>query len=165
MWISDKRMNAITKEMNDRIDEAVVAAEKANMLFEMLDKSVLNLSIETIEDKLRLLNEKTKKEVFETLTRFEDSIDIKIVGLFKEVDNKILDKHGDTANTVSLLKKIAKLENLKEKIEHRKPTQEVLELLNSYKDKILKADRNDEKSQDYETAVKILKWVLGEENA
>lgn len=98
------------------------------------------------------------------LVMFEGAIDDKIVGLFRTVDEKIAGGNGNVKATTSLLRRIAVLEGIKDRIENRRPTEAVTERLEGYKKQLLHLDRTDGNYSRYQDAVNLLNWVLGEDN-
>lgn len=63
---------------------------------------------------------------------------------------------------MSLLKKIAKLEGVKDAIEHRKTSEEVLERYKQLNNLKLKLEREEKDVNMVNSQLEILKWVLGE---
>jgi hypothetical protein len=115
-----------------------------------VDRTILNMTKEDLD-----------KFMQNKFVVFESSIDDKIVGLYRTVDEKIAGGNGNVKATTSLLRRIAVLEGVKDAAEHRRSSQELLERLEEYKKKLLALDRTDENYGRYQDAVNILNWVLG----
>lgn len=111
---------------------------------------------------LAMKEEELGKFITNRLVVFESSIDDKIVGLYRMVDEKIHNGNGNVKTSASLLRRIALLEGITDAKEHRRSTEELLERLEGYKKTLLELDRTDSNYSRYEDAITLIQWVLGE---
>ena len=131
----------------------------------------LEARVKVTESKLSALDELVASMTYEELDKymqnrfvvFEGNIDDKIVGLFSSVDEKISKGNGAVRATSNLLKKIAVLEGVKEAVESRRLTPEILAKREDYRKELLAMDREDKNFDRFQDALLLLNWVLGEE--
>ena len=86
----------------------------------------------------------------ETINNFKD-----------DVQDKIRLHSGDV-EVKDVLKKLAKMEGVKEAIDHRKSAKEVLKELEQMKSELLKAERKGVDCSAAKTKVETLMWVIGQ---
>lgn len=66
------------------------------------------------------------------------------------------------SDKIRLLIKIAKLEGVKDAIEHRRSSKELLNKLNELNEFMLKEEREERDIKVIKSQVELLRWVLGE---
>lgn len=88
-------------------------------------------------------------------------IAVKISGLMQYVRDKLSNVKAGGDQDVELLKKLAKLEDIKDSIEHRRSTEEIVSEIESLKQELASADRDNFNVDKINYKISILKWVLG----
>lgn len=120
------------EEIKDRLDDGIVLMTKLQLL-------------ELIERKIEV---------------FEGNITNKISGLMTYVNDKTAYK--PVVQDTELLKKLAKLEAVKDAVEHRRSSTEVLAEYARLKEQLLGIGREENGNVRLQERVETLKWVLGE---
>lgn len=92
----------------------------------------------------------------------KQDVEILIMNFGKELQNKLDKISVDHPMTVDLLKKIAKLEGVKDAVEHRKPAQDLMNKIGELNDLMLVRDREEKDVTVIKSQIDILKWALGE---
>lgn len=139
------------------------ALKKKNEEILLLQKDIEVLSIEKNELQKRLNREISKVDA--KIMTLEKDTDEKIYGVFKSIDLKITNAtHEEKKKTVvDLMSRIAELEGLKDAIEHRRSTAEVIEKKKKAEELVSKLDREDQPTVGVKAQIKIIEWVLGGE--
>lgn len=119
---------SVIEEIKNKMDDGIILMTK---------KQLLNL----IEQKIEV---------------FEGNIDNKMSGLMCYVQEKTTQVVTGKSKDVALLKKLAQLEELKDAIDHRRSTEEIVKKRNDF----LKKDRTTKVTE----TLHILNWVIGETN-
>lgn len=92
-------------------------------------------------------------------------LDDKVVGMYRTIDEKVAQGNGNTRVVADLLRKIAKLQDVKDSIETRRSTEMVLDRIAQHKKLMLEEEKNDVNNlQRRSDIIKTLEWVLGENN-
>ena len=148
------------------LDEIVKRHVKSSIK-DVEDKIDINYSqFETLSEAVKvhkLLIEKLALALKEKALELEQSTDNKLVGVYKDIKNDMSKSLSSGRTTVELLKKIAELENVKDKTDARRSTQDILGKLDYLQTEILRLDKNDIDYNRYVDAVNTLNWVLGVE--
>lgn len=101
----------------------------------------------------------TKKKLLETIDAkvdtFEGNINIKMSGLMIYINEKLSGHSDNPSQDINVLKRLARLEDVHDAIEHRRTSEEIMDK----REKIL--DDQEGKTDDI---VKVLDWVLGDNN-
>ena len=142
---------SVLTHFDRKVGDIQSQVDKLNQRLDAIDETILSMTKNDLD-----------KFMTNRLVMFEGSIDDKIVGLFRTVDEKISNGNGNVKATTSLLRRIAVLEGIKDAVEHRRPTGELIERLEGYRKQLLQLDRTDGSYSRYQDAINILNWVLGE---
>ena len=147
--IENKFQSELSEEKNSREIQFMAIQNR----LDSLDKTVASMTLEQLENFIK------NKYIL-----FENTVDDKLVGLYRSVDEKIAKGNGHVKATAGLLKRIAFLEGVKDASEHRRSTKDIMDKVDFYKAKISALDRSDNNYGRYEDALNILQWVLGDKN-
>lgn len=99
------------------------------------------------------------------IDNFKKEITIKINDFEQNINTLIKMETKDSSSPVimDLLRKIAKLEAIKEAVEHRRTSTEIIAKYSELYDLMLKSDREEKDITILKEKLLILKWVLGED--
>jgi phage shock protein A len=162
-WLEDKIMARIQKKLDEmegvqkHLDQKMAGClAEVNSFRAWINKLDTGLIGMTKEDVENLVKNK--------LVIFEGDVDDKLIGTFRSIDEKISNGNGHARGTASLMKKMARLEDVKDKVENRKSTKEIMEFLEEHKEKALKEDKSEKDITSRSLIIQTLQWVLGETN-
>jgi hypothetical protein len=140
-------IRAMVDGMVDETGRILKQVEALDSQFSALDQGVMTL---------------TKKELLKTIDQkvevFEGNVLAKISGLMVYVNEKTAfeGRPGDT----EVLKKLARLEGLKDAISHRRSTEELLNKRQALQDLIAECDRDNRSIVAEQAQLDILNWIL-----
>jgi len=137
----DKR-NELSKSLNDLLARLDLRVNEFEDFKTQMDAGIISLTKTKL---LQLIEQKIEV--------FEGNINNKMSGLMIYVNDKTSGDRGQVYD-VNLLKKLARLEGIKDSIDHRRSTEEVI----SIRDNLLK-NKNDDIRQ--EAMINTLEWILG----
>ena len=177
-WFENKIKNVIN-ENNRLIKEEIVAREgkvrkdisqvvidSGTKFFEKIDS--IFLDINNLEERIKFLEElkgrlddgiilMTKQQLLKLIEQkievFEGNISNKMSGLMVYVNDKTAG--NGKFRDIDLLKKLARLEGIKDGIENRRTTEEII----NKRDEMIKAQIN---GVDNNAVINALNWTLGE---
>lgn len=151
--IIEERLNSLYDFCNKNAERVSGLNEKVNSLFEDF-----NIHREESTNRIKRLNI-LLNEKLDSIKEDNENI---LIGISKSFNQKIDNLSEGKPLVQDLLKKIAYLESLKESIDHRRSTNEVISKLTELNDAMLTAAREEKSTDSLEERVNILKWVLGE---
>lgn len=124
--------------------------------------------IELLKEDFNILMKKWsigfERKVNDRMDILEGTVDEKIVGLYKRVEERLANNNGNNRTIAGFLRRIAILENLKDKQEHRRSVQELLDMKERLHQEALKLDREEKNYFMALEKIELLKWVLGEKD-
>lgn len=128
-----------------------------------------NKKIEALEESFNQFRQDVNNRFRNTLNLIEERIDIQkesnealLIGLEKHMSQRIDNISASKTMVTDLLKKIAVLEGVKDSMEHRRNTIEVLKKLKILDEEMLKEDREEKNCSIKKAQVHLLRWILGE---
>lgn len=162
--ISGKKIDKINEDIIVQKDEIYKSIE--TIPEEMKEQARRIAKFEEIKQRMDdgiilMTKPELNKFIGNRLDIFEGGIDDKMVGLYHTVDERLASKNGKVKATAELMKKIARLEGIKDAVEHRLPTEEILKKVDEYKNKMMDLDRSGSAYNRFQDALNILTWVLG----
>lgn len=104
----------------------------------------------------------------EKLDSQKEDVESILIGLSKTFENKLNSISNGSSTVTDLLRKVAILEAIKDSVEHRRSTEEILKKIDSLNKESIGIDVNTKEgisieAENINKKILILKWALGEE--
>ena len=129
-----------------------ICMENLNKLYDdMAGIRAYIVTAKSAQDSIKLYNEKDRESIY-------SAVNGRINNFIDDINDKLAVKNG---NPKAVLKRIAKLEGVKDAVMHRKSSKEVLEALNTAQTDLLRSEVKGSIDKDALERVNTLNWVLG----
>jgi hypothetical protein len=132
-----KFQQEVCKEVNDRLK-----------VIEDSIKPQLNTLVDSVEQRLAIC---------------EGNLDDKITGLYKSFDERISQGNGNGRAFVGVMKRLAQLEDVKDAVEHRRTSQELIQRRDELKKMLVDAHREGHDISSMQIELNTILWVMGNE--
>ena len=91
----------------------------------------------------------------------EGNVDDKITGLYHSLDERISKGNGNGRAYIGVMKKLAQLEDVKDTVEHRRSSQELIQKRDELKKQLVDAHREGKDTGNMQIELSTIIWVIG----
>ena len=111
---------------------------------------------DTIEPRLKSIEE----AIVQRLTIAEGNVDDKIIGLYHSLDERISKGNGNGRAYIGVMKRLAQLEDVKDAVEHRRSSQELIQRRDELKKMLVDAHREGKDISLLQVQLDTVNWVI-----
>ena len=168
-WLDTLIENAIKKEVSSL---SLKVLEDVKVRLDDIHNSQRKFQQEVckeVNDRLRVIEGDVKPQlqvvvdnVIQRLEVSENNVDDKIMGLYKSLDEKISSGNGNGRAYIGVMKRLAQLEDVKDAVEHRRSSQELIQKRDELKKQLVDLHREGKDTSSIEIEYNIIKWVLND---
>ena len=122
-----------------------------------------------VDDRLKLIESgvqprlsSLEDSIVQRIAIAEGNVDDKITGLYHSLDERISHGNGNGRAYIGVMKKLAQLEDVKDAVEHRRSSQELIQKRDELKKQLVDLHREGKDTSSIEIEYNIIKWVLND---
>ena len=166
-WLDKIIEDAVKKEM---IDLAAKVLEDVKVRLNDIQGSQRDFQQEIckeVNDRLKVIEDSAKPQlealvdnIGQRIAIAEGNVDDKITGLYHSLDERISKGNGNGRAYIGVMKRLAQLEDVKDAVEHRRSSQELLQQRDELKKQLVDTHREGKDISLLQVQLDTVNWVI-----
>lgn len=122
----------------------------------------LNDRLDVIEKGIQPRFEALEGKVNQSIVVAEGNIDDKLTGLYSSLDERISKGNGNGRAYIGVMKRLAQLEDVKDAVEHRRSSAELIQRRDELKRQLLDSHREGKSTGEVQIELNTIQWVIND---
>ena len=166
-WLDKIIEDAVKKEM---IDLAAKVLEDVKVRLNDIQGSQRDFQQEIckeVNDRLKVIEDSAKPQlealvdnIGQRIAIAEGNVDDKITGLYHSLDERISKGNGNGRAYIGVMKRLAQLEDVKDAVEHRRSSQELIQKRDELKKQLVDTHREGKDISLLQVQLDTVNWVI-----